>query len=186
MSQMIAASTNGRPETIGLTVTEITALKGNDPALAAFRRWIAARDALIEGKPEGKKEDAKFRALINTNAAGPAGIAALASAAAEVFGGDEPVLDALLARIISSAIEQDRQGAASSEPEPAREKAKAEPSSTPPWVRVSEAPKFFGISKATLYRAAQRGEIKIYKSRGSRVKTEEIERWLAGDAESAE
>lgn len=56
------------------------------------------------------------------------------------------------------------------------------PSGPPPWVRVSEVKRYFGVHKSTVYRAAGRGEIRIYKNRGSRVKSSEMEKWLSGEA----
>ncbi|KEO53413.1 hypothetical protein [Thioclava pacifica] len=87
-------------------MADIAALPGVDPALVAFRTWATAREALLDDRPEGEQEAAAFRALVETKASGPAGIAALAAAVREVFGNDEPVLDALVEQIIASAQEQ--------------------------------------------------------------------------------
>ncbi|WP_273072959.1 hypothetical protein [Thioclava marina] len=88
------------------TIADIAALPGSDPALVAFRTWTKAREALLDDRPEGEQEGAAFRALVDTKAPSPAGIAALAEAIREVFGEDEPVLDALVEQIIASATEQ--------------------------------------------------------------------------------
>ncbi|OWY18260.1 hypothetical protein B6V73_00115 [Thioclava sp. JM3] len=88
------------------TMADIAALPGADPALVAFRTWAKAREALLDDRPEGEQEDEAFRALVETKASGPAGIAALAAAIREVFGEEEPVLDALVEQIIASATEQ--------------------------------------------------------------------------------
>ncbi|SOC11351.1 helix-turn-helix protein [Rhodobacter sp. JA431] len=53
----------------------------------------------------------------------------------------------------------------------------------PLWVRVSDVGLWFGVSRATVYRAAARGEITIYKQRGSRVRSDEMDRWLSGECE---
>ena len=45
----------------------------------------------------------------------------------------------------------------------------------PLWVRVSDVAHWFGISRATVYRAAARGEITIHRQRGSRVNTDEMD-----------
>lgn len=62
------------------------------------------------------------------------------------------------------------------------EQAQPSGNAAPPWVRVTEVDRYFGVSRATVYRAAQRGELTIYKNRGSRVKTDEMEKWLSGEA----
>lgn len=156
-------------------MAEISALSGIDPALLAFRSWAAARDALLDDSgPEADEETARFRALAKAKATSPAGIAALAATAEEVFGGEELALDELLGGIIRSAIEQSN--AQAREPEA----AKLEASAIPRWIRVTEVQRYFGVSRATVYRAAQRGEITIYKQRGSRVRAQELEQWLAG------
>ncbi|OOY07367.1 hypothetical protein [Thioclava sp. F36-7] len=88
------------------TMADIAALPGSDLALVAFRTWTKAREALLDDRPEGEQEGEAFRALVETKASGPAGIAALAAAIREVFGEDEPFLDALVDQIIASATEQ--------------------------------------------------------------------------------
>ncbi|WP_394342831.1 helix-turn-helix domain-containing protein [Paenirhodobacter huangdaonensis] len=49
------------------------------------------------------------------------------------------------------------------------------------WVRVSDVAIWFGVSRATVYRAAARGEITIHRQRGSRVNSDEMDAWLRGD-----
>ncbi|MFC5736912.1 helix-turn-helix domain-containing protein [Sinirhodobacter huangdaonensis] len=51
----------------------------------------------------------------------------------------------------------------------------------PMWVRVSDVAIWFGVSRATVYRAAARGEITIHRQRGSRVNSDEMDAWLRGD-----
>ena len=50
----------------------------------------------------------------------------------------------------------------------------------PIWVRVSDVALWFGVSRATVYRAAARGEITSHRQRGSRVHADEMDRWLRG------
>ncbi len=60
-----------------------------------------------------------------------------------------------------------------------REAAHAMPEFAPLYVPLIEAPKWFGVSKDTLYRASKNGAIRIYKV-GSRsvVKVSEIKSWI--------
>ena len=55
----------------------------------------------------------------------------------------------------------------------------------PLWVRVSDAAHWFGMSRATVHRAAARGEIPIHRQRGSRVNADEMDAWLRGGAPSS-
>ncbi len=55
----------------------------------------------------------------------------------------------------------------------------------PLWVRVSDVAHWFGISRATVYRAAARGEITIHRQRGSRVNADEMDAWLRGEPPSS-
>lgn len=54
---------------------------------------------------------------------------------------------------------------------------------TPIYVPVCDADKWFSISKATIYRAAKRDEIKIHKA-GNRslLKVAEVMKWIEGSA----
>lgn len=51
----------------------------------------------------------------------------------------------------------------------------------PIWIRVSDVARWFGVSRATVYRAAAKGEITIHKQRGSRVHADEMDAWLRGN-----
>jgi excisionase family DNA binding protein len=55
----------------------------------------------------------------------------------------------------------------------------------PLYVRMSDAPGVFSLSRDTFYRAANRGEITIHK-RGSRslLKVAEVSEWIEGRAPS--
>lgn len=52
----------------------------------------------------------------------------------------------------------------------------------PLFIRPGQAPEAFGISRATLYRWAEQGKVKIYK-RGSSsfVSVEEVSNFIVGD-----
>lgn len=53
----------------------------------------------------------------------------------------------------------------------------------PLYIRVSDGQEVFGLSRATFYRAAKRGEIVIYKKGGaSFLEVAAIERWLKSEA----
>lgn len=52
---------------------------------------------------------------------------------------------------------------------------------SPIFVRVSQAPEVFGYSTSTIYRLAQRGEIKIHKRGGSSfLRVSEIVAYIEG------
>ena len=57
---------------------------------------------------------------------------------------------------------------------------------TPLYIRMSDAPGVFSLSRDTFYRAANRGEITIHK-RGSRslLSVAEVSEWIEGRAPSA-
>ena len=49
------------------------------------------------------------------------------------------------------------------------------------YVKVSDAPVTFAVSTDTIYRAAKRGELTIYKPVGvALLKVAEVEAWIAG------
>jgi hypothetical protein len=45
-------------------------------------------------------------------------------------------------------------------------------------MRITEAPKHFNISRATLYRAAQKGDVTLHKRCRTRVDTAQVRDWL--------
>lgn len=53
----------------------------------------------------------------------------------------------------------------------------------PPYIRVTQAPEFFGMSVTTIYRRAKEGAFPIYK-RGnmSTLKYAEVAAWIEGGA----
>ncbi|NRB16080.1 MAG: helix-turn-helix domain-containing protein [Rhodobacteraceae bacterium] len=67
-----------------------------------------------------------------------------------------------------------------------REAAKEMPEFSPLYVPLIEAPKWFGISRDTVYRARKKGSINIYKA-GSRslLKVTEVNKWIEGSSNPA-
>jgi excisionase family DNA binding protein len=52
---------------------------------------------------------------------------------------------------------------------------------TPLYVPMPQAQAVFGLHRTTFYRAADKGEIRIYHAgRSALLKTEEVHTWLAG------
>lgn len=49
----------------------------------------------------------------------------------------------------------------------------------PIYIRVNDAPLYFALSRSTIYRAAERGELEIHKrGAASLLKVEEVEDWI--------
>lgn len=67
---------------------------------------------------------------------------------------------------------------------PNKQKTPKQPDPAPIFVRVSACQPRFGIHRATIYRAAKRGEIKIHK-RGamSLLDVAEVSAWIKGSKE---
>ncbi|WP_373456011.1 helix-turn-helix transcriptional regulator [Tropicibacter sp. Alg240-R139] len=60
-----------------------------------------------------------------------------------------------------------------------REAASVDPELSPIFVPLKEAPKWFGVSRHTIYRQRKKGKIKIYKAGGRSVlKVSEVQRWI--------
>ncbi|MDC0657415.1 hypothetical protein N6L27_05350 [Leisingera sp. SS27] len=67
-----------------------------------------------------------------------------------------------------------------------RDAAKEWPDFKPIYVPLIEAPKWFGVSRDTIYRASKAGDLEIYKA-GSRsiLKVTEVQRWVERSGRSA-
>ena len=60
-----------------------------------------------------------------------------------------------------------------------RQAASVDPELSPIFVPLKEAPKWFGVSRDTIYRQRKKGKIKIYKAGGRSVlKVSELQRWI--------
>ena len=60
-----------------------------------------------------------------------------------------------------------------------RQSASVDPQLSPIFVPLKQAPKWFGVSRDTIYRQRKMGRIKIYKAGGSSVlKVSELQRWI--------
>lgn len=51
------------------------------------------------------------------------------------------------------------------------------------YIRISDAPLLYSLSRSTFYRAVNRGELTIYKRGGaSLLKVSEVDQWIEEDA----
>ncbi len=62
-----------------------------------------------------------------------------------------------------------------------REAANRDPELSPIFVPLIEAPKWFGVSRDTIYRQSKKGSFRIYKAGGRSVlKVAEVQNWIEG------